>query len=91
MQRMNVDAAGQAVKQFLLSLPIDQGDVELELNGKVLCKITGPDRLSDGEKAALRKKGLELIQQSHARNESLPASVIAREVEQAVQRVRDRR
>jgi len=91
MQRVNLDTAGHAVKQFLRSLPIDRGDIELELDGKVLCKVTSPNRLSDAEKAALRKKGLELIRQSHVRNENVPASDIAREVEEAVQTVRGRR
>jgi hypothetical protein len=90
MQRVNLDSAGPAVKQFMRSLPIDRDDIELELDGKVLCKVTRPNKLCDAEKTALSRKGVELIEQARERNKSVPASVIAREVEDAVQTVRGR-
>lgn len=91
MQRVKLDSAGQAIQRFLQSLPIDRDDVELELDGKVLCKVTRPNKLSDTEKTALRKKGQELLRRANERNKTIPASVIAREVEEAVQTVRGRR
>ena len=91
MHRVNLDTVGRAVKEFLRSLPIDQDDVELELNGKVLCKVTRPDKLSDSEKAELRKKGQELIRRARERNKNIPAKVIAREVDDAVRTVRGQR
>ncbi len=91
MQRVKLDSAGQAIQRFLQSLPIDRDDVELELDGKVLCKVTRPNKLSDTEKVGLRKKGQELLRRANERNKTIPASVIAREVEEAVQAVRGRR
>jgi hypothetical protein len=59
MQRVKLDKAGPAVKKFLRSLPIDRDDVELELDGKIVCNVSGPNKLSEGERVALRAKGRE--------------------------------
>ena len=91
MRRVKLDKAGPEVKNFFRSLPVAHEDVELELDGEIICKLSAGNRLSDAEKAALRKKGRELLKRSHERNKDVPAKVIAKEVEAAIRAVRSRR
>jgi hypothetical protein len=90
VKRINVDNVGPAVKSFLRSLPIARDDIEVELDGKVVCKIVAPNKLSESEKSALRKKGRELLRRTHQRIQDVPSRVIAQEVEAAIRAVRGR-
>jgi hypothetical protein len=91
MRRVKLDKAGPEVKKFFRSLPVAKEDVELELDGAIVCKVSAANRLSDAEKAMLRKKAHELLKRSHERNKDVPAAVIAKEVEAAISAARSRR
>jgi hypothetical protein len=88
MKRVKLDNAAPPVKAFVRRLPLDRGDVELELNGQVVCRITPPGQLSESEKAALLSEGRELVRRARARNGGVPAQVLQREVREAVKIVR---
>lgn len=91
MQRIKADKASRTVKAFLRSLPTDCGDVEIELDGKVLCKITNPCHLSEAEKAAIVERGLQFVRKAHKRTKEVPLRVLDREIDEAVAAVRNRR
>jgi hypothetical protein len=90
MKRIKLDTASRTVQQFIRSLPVDAEGVELELNGRVLCKVIPPLQFSDAEKAALIQEGRELMRRARERNKGVPARVIEREVREAVKEVRSR-
>jgi hypothetical protein len=91
MHRVKLDRAAAAVKQFVRSLPIDSGSVELELGGKVLCRVTPAELLSDEERDALFDRVKKNLQRAHKRNRDVAANVIERDVREAVKHVRERR
>jgi hypothetical protein len=91
MKRVNLDRAPPAVKQFVSTLPLESEGVELELNGRALCRVLPPGQLSEAEKKALIDERWRLIRQARERNRGVPARVIEREVQEAVEQVRRRR
>ncbi|MEX2120209.1 MAG: hypothetical protein WD847_11495 [Pirellulales bacterium] len=91
MHRIKLDTAPPQVRQFLEDLPLDQGGVELELNGRVLYQVIPPHQLSDAQREAILAEGWELIRAAQERNKGVPANVIEREVREAVDEVRRRR
>jgi hypothetical protein len=90
MKRVKLDTASRTVQQFVRSLPGDTEGVELELNGRVLCKVIPPLQFSDAEKAALIQECRELMRRARERNKGVPARVIEREVCEAVNAVRNK-
>lgn len=88
MQRISLDAADEAVKKFLRALPLDQDGVELELNGRLLCKIVPAAQLSAAEKEALVEERWRLIRRARERSKHVPASVVEREIDEAIDEVR---
>src|SRR5688572_10687380 len=90
MQRVNLDSAPAAVKNFVSALPNDPDGVELVLNGQVVRKVIGPQQLTEPERAELLDKVTKQIRRAHQRNKAVPARVIAREVQAAVEEVRSR-
>lgn len=91
MQRVKLDSAATAVKKFVRSLPIGPEGIELELDGKVVCKIISSSRLGDGERDALMISVKRALQKSRDRNRGVPASKLAAEVDRAVESVRSRK
>ncbi len=89
MQRVTLDGAGRDVKEFIRSLPLQSGGVELELEWRVICNVIPPHaELSEAEKAILFQRGRELVSRSRQRNLNVPDQVIEEEVSQAVDEVR---
>jgi hypothetical protein len=88
MARLKIDHADRAVKQFARTLRLHRQGLEVELNGRVLFRIVPPAQLSEVEKAALLQQGKQLVRRARARNRGVPTVTIAKEVRQAVQRVR---
>jgi hypothetical protein len=92
MLRVTIDDAGSGVKEFIRSLPLQTGGVELELEGRVICNVVPPgSALSESEKAVLVQRGRELVSWSRQRNLDVPERVIEDEVSRAVDEVRLRR
>ena len=91
MHRMSLDAAPAAVKKFIQGLVVEPDGVEIELNGKVVCKVVGPHDLSESERDTLLQDGLKLLQKAQHRSKGVPAKVIEREVRDAVAEVRRRK
>jgi hypothetical protein len=90
MQKLDLDAADPAVKQFFLSLPSDPEGLELVLEGDVVCKIVGPHRLTGAELDAVLDAGWKQIRKTQERNKGVPAKVLQREVQEALTDVRRR-
>ena len=91
MQRVTIDGAGSGVKEFIRSLPLQTGGVELEREGRVICSVIPPaSELSEAEKALLLQRGRELVRRSRQRNSDAPERVIEEEVGRAVDDVRRR-
>lgn len=91
MSRIKVDEAPPPVKEFLRSLPLSAEGTELELDGRVICKVIPARQFSDAEKEALIARGRELVRRAQERNNGVPAKVIEREVRDAVDEVRRKR
>ena len=91
MQKLDLDAADPAVKQFFRSLPSDPEGLELVLGGDVVCKIVGPQELTQPQKEALFARGRELVRLARDRNKGVSAREIERDVQQAVDEVRGRK
>jgi hypothetical protein len=62
----------------------------LELNGRVVCKVVPLQHLSESEKESLIKERWRLIRRAQRRNKGMPAKVIEREVQSALDEVRRR-
>jgi hypothetical protein len=90
MKRVKLDEADRSVQEFVRKLPIDGEGVELELDGRVLCKVIPPLQFSDAEKAAWAQEARELLRRARERNKGVPARVIEREVREAVKAVRSK-
>ena len=91
MERVTIDSASPGVKEFIRSLPLQGGGVELELEGQVICNVIRPGgELSENEKAILFLRGRELVRRSRQRNLDVPQRVIEEEVGRAVDEVRRR-
>jgi hypothetical protein len=88
MQRMSLDSAATAVQEFVRSLNFDPEGIELELNGRVVCKVISPYQLTEEERDELLKGGVSLMREAQSRNKGVPAKVIEREVREAVDEVR---
>lgn len=91
MKRVNLETAAPSVRKFIQSLRVDSEGVELAIADRVVCKVVPPPQLSESEKAALLKKGWELVRRARARNRDVPARVIEAEVRKAVNTVRGKR
>ena len=87
MTKLNLDHASAPVQEFVQSLPIDQGGVELELNGAVVCTVMPPTTM---DRATLLERGRELVRLARERNRGMTEEEIERQVNDAVELVRQR-
>jgi len=90
MRRVNLDNAAPAIKRFVSALPVADEGVELELNGRVLCKIVPASRFSSEEMKVLVDERWRLIRAAQGRNKGVSSRVLEREVSDAVEKVRRR-
>ncbi len=88
MKRVSVDTASPEVKKFIRSLAIDANGVEVTLGGNVVCKITRPGQLSDGEKTAQLGVVRQLLGEARANSRRMPAAVVERNIKSALKTVR---
>jgi hypothetical protein len=91
MNRVCLDSESPDIKRFIRRLPISREGVELELNGKVVCKVIPSVVLTDAEKQALVEDRWKIIQRVQKRTKGLPPKVIERDIEQAIDKVRQRK
>ncbi len=91
MNKVCLDAESPEIKRFVRKLPIARGGIELELNGRIICKVVPSTVFSDAEKQALVEDRWKIIQRVQKRTKGLPPKVIEREIEQAVDEVRRRK
>ncbi len=91
MRRVKVDKASPAVKKFIQSLSLDANGVEVELNGRLVCKIIRPSQLSDADKAARLADIGVLLQRSRARSKRVSPRTIERDIRSALATVRGKR
>lgn len=90
MKRVTLDSESPAIRKFIGELPMDAAGVELELNGRIICRVVPPSMSPATEKAALIQERWELIRQVQERTHSLSATAIDGQIEQAVDEVRSR-
>jgi hypothetical protein len=90
MTRVKIDDAPHAVKHFISTMAVKSEGIELELNGRIVCRLYPPAQLSEEEKKALIDQRWHLIRQAQHRNRGVPALKIQREVRKAVEKVRRR-
>jgi hypothetical protein len=91
VKQIKLDRQDDRIKEFIRTLPIEPDGVELELNGKIICRVVGPHQLTAAERAAILERGRELIKRARHRNKGVPAKVLEREVQEAVDEVRGRK
>ena len=76
MKRVTLDGAGPDVKEFIQSLPLKSGGVELELEGWIICNVVPPGvEFSEAEKAVLVQRGRELVRRSRQPQLERPGAV----------------
>jgi hypothetical protein len=91
MKRVNLDAAPAGVKKYLRAISTEQnGALQLELDGRVICTLFPGLRLSADQKEAIVERGRAVLEKARGRGKGVPAKVIDREVRQAVKEVRRR-
>ena len=91
MKRLNLDHDERSLKEFVRALPLQHEGIELELDGRIVCKIVPPLQFSEAEKKALVEERWQLIRQAQERNKGVPARIIEREIREAVEAVRCKR
>jgi hypothetical protein len=91
MKRLKVDRAAPSVRKFLRSLSIDANGIEIELGGKLVCKIVPPAQLSDAEKTANLAQVRDLLRRSQKRSQHASPRAIERDIRQALATVRGKR
>jgi hypothetical protein len=91
MNRICLDSESADIKRFIHKLPIAGEGVELELNGKIVCKVIPSTMFSDAEKKSLVENRWKIIQRAQKRTKGLPPKVIEREIERAIDEVRQRK
>ena len=85
MQRIKLDLAPAAVKEFFGSLSFESDGVELELEGQILCKVVSPHWVTDEEREKRIEAARKIIRQAQARNRGVPQREIAQVVDEAVE------
>ena len=90
MKRIKLDQAAPAIKEFVRTLPVVPNGVELELAGVVIGKIVPPTDDVGAAKSALIARGRDLVHRARARNKGVSARTLAREIREAVVKVRGR-
>jgi hypothetical protein len=90
MERVNLNSAPAAVREFVRNLPKDPNGVELELDGNIVGKFVRPQQPSEGERQALLDRVMGQLERSHQRNSSMSAKAVEEIVRAAVDEVRDR-
>jgi hypothetical protein len=91
VKQIDLDRVDERVKQFVRKLPVQPDGVELRLNGQIVCKVIGPQQLTEAERDAVIERGRNLVRRARQRNQGVPAKVLEREVRQAVDEVRQRK
>jgi hypothetical protein len=89
MPHISLDRENDSVKQFVRSLPLKSEGIDLELEGRVICKVVPP--FEEAEKSLLIERGRALVEAARRRNRGTPARVIEREVRDALGEVRRRK
>ena len=89
MKRVKLETAPPSVQEFFHALPLEEG-VEFEAKGQVIGKFLPASLFSVAEKKALVEERWRLIQQAEVRTKDVPARVIDREIDEAVDEVRGR-
>jgi hypothetical protein len=89
MTHISLDQESDSIKQFVRSLPIGLEGVALELQGRVICKVVPPVVKTDG--LALIERGRELVRRARDRNRDVASREIEREVQAAIDEVRQRK
>ena len=88
MTQISLDGENDFVKQFVRALPIKSEGVDLELDGRVICKVVPPHEEIEN---ALIERGRALVRRARSANRGVPARLIEREVRDAVDEVRRRK
>jgi hypothetical protein len=91
MKRLNLDHDERSLKEFVRALPLQHEGIELELDGRIVCKIVPPLQCSEAEKKALVEERWQRIRQAQERNKGVPPRIIEREIREAVEAVRCKR
>lgn len=89
-QRIDVTTTKKPVRQFLQELGTLRSPVELVVEDTVVAKLIPPAELSEKEKQRILDKGWQAVQCARSRTRGIPASVIQKEVDEAVREVRAR-
>ena len=91
MKRLNIDKAPPVVKTFLRDLMVNHEDLELKVDGDLVCKMILPSQFSETEQRNLVQQRWELIRKPRQRNKRVHARSIERNIREAVDLVRQKR
>lgn len=89
-QRIDLATTEKAVRDFVTGLGDVREPVKLVLNGALVAKIIPATELSDAEKQRILREGMAVVDKARARTKDISASVIQKEVNEAVQECRVR-
>ena len=88
MKQVKLDRADTAIQDFIRALPLNEGGVQLSIQGRVVCQVLPPLQPSGAEKRSVLKRGWELIRRAQQRNRRVPSRVINQEIRAAIKSVR---
>jgi hypothetical protein len=88
MPRVNLDKEPPDVQRFIESLAVQGEGIDLEINGRVVCRLIPSAHLTDSEKERLVRDRWALMHRAQERNRNVPAEILEREVLDAVDEVR---
>jgi hypothetical protein len=88
MSRVSLDKEPPDVQRFIQNLAVEGEGVDLEMNGRVVCRLIPSAYLTEAEKERLVRDRWELMHRAQERNRNVPADVLEREVLEAVDEVR---
>jgi hypothetical protein len=89
MQRVVIDKEPSSIRDFIGNLAIGADGVELELHGRVVCRVF-PAAADDLDPEALVRHRWDLIHKAQQRTRDLSAREIENEIRTAIEEVRAR-
>jgi hypothetical protein len=89
MQRVVIDTEPSSIRDFIGKLAIGADGVELELHGRVVCRVF-PAGAEDVDPEALVRQRWDLIRKAQQRTKDLSAREVENEIRIAIEEVRAR-
>ena len=88
MPIVSLDKEPPDVQRFIQNLAVEGEGVDLEINGRIVCRLIPSAYSTEAEKLRLVQDRWVLMHRAQERNRNVPTDVLEREVQEAVNEVR---